>query len=100
YTRQPAPGLQPAPHKWPGRTRPLRISRIRCALILRYAAPVRFWPRIGRLRNRLPVAAKMALVTAGWIMVAPGSPTPPHFLPAVGVRYTSVLGASFRRTTG
>jgi hypothetical protein len=31
------------------------------------------------VRRRLPVAAKMALVTAGWIMVAPGSPTPPHF---------------------
>jgi hypothetical protein len=66
----------------------------------RYAAPLKFWPRIGRLRSRLPVAAKIAFVTAGWIMVAPGSPTPPHFLPAVGVRYTSVFGASLRRTTG
>src|SRR5712675_3061010 len=62
-----------------------------------YAAPERLWLRIGRLRKRLPVAAKMAFVTAGWIMVAPGSPTPPHFLPGVGVRSTSVLGASLRR---
>ena len=52
----------------------------------RYAAPLKFCPRIGRVRSRLPVAAKIALVTAGWIMVAAGSPTPPHFLPGVGVR--------------
>ena len=57
---------------------PLRVDR--------YAAPLRFWPRIGNVRSRLPVAAKIALVTAGWIMVAAGSPTPPHFLPGVGVR--------------
>jgi hypothetical protein len=51
----------------------------------RYAAPERSCPRIGSARSRLPVAAKIAFVTAGWIMVAPGSPTPPHFLPGVGV---------------
>ena len=41
-------------------------------------------PLIGSERRRFPVAAKIALVTAGWIMVAPGSPTPPHRLPGVG----------------
>ena len=51
----------------------------------RYAAPLRSCPLIGSARRRLPVAAKIALVTAGWIIVAPGSPTPPHFLPGVGV---------------
>jgi len=34
---------------------------------------------IGSWRMRLPVAAKMALVTAGAIGAAPGLPTPPHF---------------------
>jgi hypothetical protein len=34
---------------------------------------------IGRLRMRLPVAAKMALVTAAGMIAAPGSPIPPHF---------------------
>lgn len=66
----------------------------------RYAAPLRFWPRIGRLRRRLPVAAKIALATAGWITAAPGSPTPPHFLPPVSAKWTEVFGASLRRTTG
>src|SRR5207253_5661129 len=58
------------------------------------------WLRIGRLRSRLPVAAKIAFVTAGGMIAAPGSPTPPHFLPPVSARYTSVFGASLRRTTG
>jgi hypothetical protein len=49
-----------------------------------YTPPLRSCPRIGSERRRLPVAAKIALVTAGWIMVAPGSPIPPHRLPGVG----------------
>jgi hypothetical protein len=51
-----------------------------------YAPPPRSCPRIGSERRRLPVAAKIALVTAGWIMVAPGSPMPPQRLPGVGER--------------
>src|SRR5215469_13850517 len=58
-----------------------RVTRLREAV---YAPPVKSCPRIGSERSRLPVAAKIALVTAGWIMVAPGSPTPPHRLPGVG----------------
>jgi hypothetical protein len=50
--------------------------------------------RIGSERRRLPVAAKMALVTAGWIMVAPGSPMPPQRLPGVG----DPKGVAFRIT--
>src|SRR5215831_10304136 len=67
--------------KWPGRT-PAIASRVMKSLA--YAAPLKSCPRIGSERRRLPVAAKIAFVTAGWIMVAPGSPTPPHRLPAVG----------------
>ena len=66
----------------------------------RYAVPPNFWPRMGSERTRVPVAAKIAFVTAGWITVAPGSPIPPHFLPGVGEIWTSVFGASLKRTTG
>src|SRR5688572_29989570 len=41
------------------------------------ATQVASWLRIGRVRMRLPVALKMALVRAGAIGGTPGSPTPP-----------------------
>ena len=41
------------------------------------AAQALSWPLIGRLRMRLPVAAKIALHSAGAIGGTPGSPTPP-----------------------
>ena len=52
---------------------------------------------IGSFRTRLPVAAKIALVTAGITADVPGSPTPPGasvFL----TRWTSIEGASLMRS--
>jgi len=54
---------------------------------------------IGRLRMRLPVAAKIAFVTAGAIGGVPGSPTPPGASP-LGTRCTSMTGISSSRSTG
>ena len=45
------------------------------------APPERSVSRIGNWRMRLPLAAKIALGTAGDTGAAPGSPTPPHLLP-------------------
>jgi len=76
-----SPGF--APGHALSRSLPRKRGRIKVGRAV-YAAPLKFCPRIGSERRRLPVAAKIALVTAGWIMVAPGSPTPPHRLPGVG----------------
>src|ERR1035437_4020782 len=53
--------------------------------------------RMGRLRTLFPVAAKIALATAGAIGGVPGSPTPPCFS-VLGTMYASIRGASFMRT--
>ena len=54
--------------------------------------------RIGRLRMRLPVAAKMALVTAGAMGGVPGSPMPPGASPLWMMR-TSTCGVASKRST-
>jgi hypothetical protein len=79
-TREAASGL--SSKIWPGEPGHCMFA---CVVRRFYAAPERSCPLIGNARSRLPVAAKIAFVTAGWIMVAPGSPTPPHLLPGVGV---------------
>src|SRR5256886_13150539 len=49
------------------------------------------WSRIGRRRMRLPVAAKIALHSAGAIGGPPGSPTPPSgALKSPGMRWTRI----------
>jgi len=55
--------------------------------------------RMGSLRRRLPVAAKMALATAGATGGTPGSPQPPGAL-VLGTMWTSICaGASLIRRT-
>jgi len=54
------------------------------------------WFFKGSERTRLPVAAKIALHTAGAIDAWPGSPTPPQN-PPEGASTTSTLGISRRR---
>src|SRR5262249_40248886 len=54
---------------------------------------------IGILRRRLPVAAKIALATAGTIAEVPGSPIPPG-ASLFWMRWTSIaVGASSMRST-
>ena len=55
--------------------------------------------RIGSRRSRLPVAAKIALATAGATGGTPGSPTPP-ILSVVSTMWTSTAGISFIRRIG
>src|SRR4029077_7143396 len=52
---------------------------------------------IGSFRKRLPVAAKIALVTAGTMAEVPGSPIPPGGS-ALWAMWTSMAGASFMRS--
>ena len=59
-------------------------------------ASVSPWFLSGSERIRLPVAAKIALHTAGAIDAWPGSPTPPQ-KPPVGAITISTLGISRRR---
>ena len=54
--------------------------------------------RIGSRRIRLPVAAKIALVTAGATGGTAGSPTPPHFSPPESARWVRISGISFMRS--
>ncbi len=54
------------------------------------------WFFKGSERTRLPVAAKIALHTAGAIDAWPGSPTPPQN-PPEGASTTSILGISRSR---
>jgi hypothetical protein len=51
---------------------------------------------IGSFRTRLPVAAKIALVTAGTTAEVPGSPIPPGDS-ELRMMWTSIAGASFMR---
>jgi hypothetical protein len=51
---------------------------------------------IGSFSKRLPVAAKIALVTAETIAEVPGSPVSPGGS-ELGTMWTSMLGASFMR---
>jgi hypothetical protein len=51
----------------------------------------------GSLRRRLPVAAKIALVTAGAIVAVPGSPIRPG-ASVLSTRKTSMAGASLIRS--
>ena len=59
-------------------------------------ASVSPWFFKGSERTRLPVAAKIALHTAGAIDAWPGSPTPPQN-PPEGASTTSILGISRSR---
>jgi len=64
--------------------------------VLARQANVSPWFFKGSERTRLPVAAKIALQTAGAIDAWPGSPTPPQN-PPEGASTTSILGISRRR---
>jgi len=64
--------------------------------VLARQAKVSPWFLRGSERIRLPVAAKIALHTAGAIDAWPGSPTPPQN-PPDGASTTSTLGISRRR---
>ena len=64
--------------------------------VLAPQASVSPWFFKGRERTRLPVAAKIALQTAGAIDAWPGSPTPPQN-PPEGASTTSTVGISRRR---
>lgn len=55
--------------------------------------------RMGNFRIRFPVAAKIALHTAGAVHGTPGSPMPPDFS-LFFTMCTSTSGASFIRTIG
>src|ERR1700674_853558 len=57
------------------------------------------WLAIGRLRIRLPVAAKIALHRAGAIGGTPGSPTPPRGVAKSDARRCTRMsrGATFMR---
>jgi hypothetical protein len=55
--------------------------------------------RMGSLRTRLPVAAKIALATAGAAHGTPGSPMPPGFS-SLRTTCTSISGVSFMRNIG
>ena len=57
------------------------------------ALSVKSLARIGRRRIRLPVTAKIALVSAGATGGTPGSPTPVGFA-LLGTMYTSIFGDS------
>ena len=59
-------------------------------------ASVRSWFFSGSERMRFPVAANIALHTAGAIDACPGSPTPPQN-PPEGASTTSTLGISGMR---
>jgi hypothetical protein len=59
----------------------------------------RLWFFSGRSRMRLPVAAKMALSTAGAATAIVGSPTPPQ-KPPEGITIVSTAGISSMRSTG
>ena len=76
----------PMPSSWMRRVTapwfPERAASGASGMTRNYTLP-RSCPTIGKERRRRPVAAKMAFVTAGWIMVAPGSPMPPQRLPGV-----------------
>src|SRR5215217_6691871 len=58
----------------------------------------RSWFLSGRLRMRLPVAAKIALSTAGAATAIVGSPTPPQ-KPPDGIAFVSTAGISSMRIT-
>ncbi len=64
--------------------------------VLARQASVSPWFFKGSERTRLPVAAKIALQTAGAIDAWPGSPTPPQN-PPEGASTTSTLGISRSR---
>ena len=70
------PGGAGEPARPSGRARPLAVTLSRDALVFRPDQALS-WSRIGRRRIRLPVAAKIALHSAGGIGGTPGSPTPP-----------------------
>ena len=61
-------------------------------------AALRSWFISGNVRIRLPVAAKIALSTAGAATAIVGSPTPPQKSP-VGTTTTSTFGISSMRIT-
>src|SRR5213594_3407119 len=65
----------------------------------RYTLASRSCSFTGSLRIRLPVAAKMALVTAGITAEVPGSPMPPG-ASLLLTRWTSIAGASLIRSAG
>src|SRR5258708_1818613 len=60
--------------------------------------PKSFARESGKVRTRLPVAAKSAFSIAGKVGGTPGSPIPPILSPAA-MMWTSTFGISFMRTT-
>jgi hypothetical protein len=106
-----------------GRFRQSRCRDARCAAVFRLRWLTGCWPRrsrmvtswrrcvrrsvhpgcfdaaasIGILRKRLPVAAKIALATAGTIAEVPGSPIPPGSS-ELWMIWTSIAGASLMRS--
>jgi hypothetical protein len=76
-----------AERNFPGEVRPLRGGS---QMDLSWALS------IGSFRIRLPVAAKIALATAGITADVPGSPTPPG-ASVLLTRWTSIKGASWMR---
>ena len=92
--RRPA---RPAPVSADRHSQPDRLSRpeplTRDVLWDQPRRPDRSWFLIGRSRTRIPVAAKIALVTAGATGGIPGSPNPPRCASDL-MNSTSMRGAS------
>src|SRR5579871_364087 len=86
-----------AKKKWSHRRR--RVGHVKHSLqdvvegLPGYVALLRSVSIIGNARMRLPVAAKIAFVTAGAIGGTAGSPAPPQRSPPLGIKYTSIFGA-------
>src|SRR5215471_3268062 len=72
----------------------VRLARRSC-----YALRKSWFFISGSARMRLPVAAKIALHSAGATSAGGGSPTPPQN-PPLGMIMLSTFGASARRTIG
>ena len=105
YARHPLPhcgrGARMHSAQSPSHSLPRQRGRVRVgAWRVRGAAHTRFrsWPLSGSARMRLPVAAKIALSTAGAATQIVGSPTPPQKSPD-GMMTTSTLGISSIRIT-
>ena len=81
---------------WPRGSR-LMMSWRRCARRSVHTGCFNAAASIGSFRTRLPVAAKIALATAGTIAEVPGSPTPPGGFELWTI-WTSIAGASLMRS--
>src|SRR5262249_61959640 len=79
--------------------RPEPVIRWKCGSPRSCYALCRSWLFNGSERMRLPVAAKIALQSAGATSAGGGPPTPPQN-PPLGMIMLSTFGASARRTIG